>query len=55
MVKAHYDGNDAKAWLWFRTRNPAFGMFSPLDMLKLGRAHKVMNAIEEALAGKRSL
>jgi hypothetical protein len=48
-IKAYFNGDDKKAWLWWKTRNPAFGMFSPLDMLKLGRVNKVKQFIDNAI------
>lgn len=50
-IKAHFNGDDKKAWEWFKTTNPALGMFSPLDMIKLGRGQKLMKWIDARLQG----
>lgn len=50
-VKKYFNGDDAKAWLWFKTRNPSLGMFSPLDALKLGKENRVKHLIDQGIAG----
>lgn len=37
LVLAFFDGDDAKATLWYATPNPLLGGISPNDMLKTGR------------------
>ena len=48
-IKAYFNGDETKTWLWWKTKNPYFGMFSPLDMLKLGRESKVKRFIDNAI------
>jgi len=50
-VKKYFNGDDAKTWAWFKTRNPGLGMFSPLDALKLGKEKRVMQIIDQGLSG----
>jgi hypothetical protein len=45
-VKAYFN-DDKKAWDWWKEANSAFGMFSPLAMLKLGREKKVIEFINK--------
>jgi len=52
-VKAYFDGDERKTWLWFKTPNPQFGLLSPLNMLKLGREKKVMQFINSAIMENR--
>lgn len=51
-VKAHFDGDEKKAWEWFETLHPAFGMFTPMATIKLGREKKVMDFIDRNLGKK---
>ena len=48
-VKNHFRGDDKKTWDWFNNINPEFGMLSPLNMIKLGREHKVIQFIEKKM------
>lgn len=48
-IRTYFNGDTAKAWLWFKTPNPMLGFVSPLDMIKVGREKKVMNFIDNAL------
>lgn len=50
-VKEFYDGNEIKSWKWWKTANPAFNMFSPLHMCKMGREKAVMNFIDQSFKG----
>lgn len=45
-VKNHFNGNDEKAWEWFKSQHSQFGMLSPLNMIKLGREKKVADFID---------
>jgi hypothetical protein len=38
-----------KTVLWFRLPNPALGNVAPRDMIRVGRAHKLLRFIETAL------
>jgi hypothetical protein len=48
-VKNHFNNDDKKAWNWFETIHPNFGMLSPLNMIKLGRQQKVMQFIDKQM------
>jgi hypothetical protein len=50
-VKTHFN-DDKKSWDWWKQANPAFGMFSPLSMLKLGRENKVIEFINKSFGNK---
>ncbi len=48
-IKGFFNGDTAKSWEWFKTPNPAFGMISPLDMIRRGRVNKVKQFIDNAI------
>lgn len=48
-VKKFLNGDEKKTWDWFKTNHPAFGMFSPINMIKLGREKKVIAFIDSQL------
>ena len=48
-VKKHFFNDDKKTWDWFKQSCPAFGMLSPLNMIKLGREKKVISYIEKEM------
>ena len=48
-VKTWFGGNDKRAWDWFKEINPAFGMLSPLNMIKLGKESTVKTFIEKEM------
>ncbi len=50
-MKKYFDGDEKKTWHWFKTGNPSLGMFSPLDMIKLGREKKLMLWIDNNMKG----
>lgn len=50
MVAERFEGDSAKAALWFRTRNPMLGDISPRDMIRLGRYDKLRKFIVNAVA-----
>lgn len=50
-VKSHYK-DENKAWNWWKESLPAFGMFSPLAMLKLGKEKKVIEYIDSNFSDK---
>jgi len=50
-IKDYFNGDQKKAWLWWQTPNPAFGMISALDMIRMGRESKVKQYIDNALKG----
>lgn len=50
-VKNYFNGDAAKAWLWFRTRNPGLGSVSPLEMIKAGKVVKLQQFIDQQLEG----
>jgi hypothetical protein len=47
-VAALFDGDIAKAALWFRTLNPMLGNITPRDMLRLGRFKRLAKFVAEA-------
>lgn len=48
-VKNHFNGDEKKAWEWFKNLHPNFGMLSPLNMIKLGKEKKVIEFIESKM------
>ncbi len=48
-IKDYFKGDEKKSWVWWKTKNPAFGMVSPLDMIKNGRVKKVKQFIDNAI------
>ncbi len=48
-----FKGDHAKVKIWLDTPNPAPGIFSPMQMIKLGREKKLMMFIDDALEGNR--
>lgn len=48
-VKAYFNDDEKKTWEWWKTTHPRFGMFSPLNMLKLGKNQKVMTFIDNEM------
>lgn len=53
QVVGFFDGNVAKAALWFRLPNPLLGDISPRDMIRDGRTEKLARFIDEALQENR--
>ena len=58
-VQHLFSGNDHKASLWFRTKNPMLGDIEPRDMIRNGRTRRLAIFVKEAVdsnaRGKRSL
>lgn len=50
-VKKYFDDDMDKAWKWFYTANPGLGYASPMEMLRNGRAKKLLKFIESRLEG----
>lgn len=48
-ISDYFKGDHKKIYLWWKTKNPAFGMVSPLDMVKMGRIRKVKQFIDNAI------
>jgi hypothetical protein len=48
-VKKYFNGDEKKAWDWFKTIHASFGMLSPLNMIKLGRQNKVIQFIDKEM------
>jgi hypothetical protein len=46
-----FHGDRDKAWLWFKTSNPALGQVSPLEMVRTGRSKKLKEFIDSRLKG----
>ena len=49
LVAQFFQGDVAKASLWFRTKNPLLGNISPRDMIRYGRYEKLRRFIMDAL------
>ena len=49
-VKNYFNGDDKRTWDWFQCRNPSLGMFSPLNMLKLGKDREVKTLIDKEMS-----
>lgn len=52
MVTSFFNGDAAKAALWFRTKNPMLGDISPRDMVRLGRFDRLRRYVVEAYADR---
>lgn len=52
MVAGIFDGDLAKASLWFRTKNPMLGDVSPRDMVRLGRYDRLRKFIITAIVDR---
>lgn len=48
LVVEHFDGDSAKARLWFSTSNPMFGNISARDMIRFGRYQKLLKFVLSA-------
>lgn len=52
LVAGIFDGDAAKAALWFGTRNPMLGDVSPRDMVRLGRYDRLRKFIITAVVDR---
>lgn len=48
ILRRHFRDDD-KVLAWLKTKNPNLGNVSPLELIKRGRAHKVLEFIESAM------
>lgn len=48
-IKAYFNGDVDKTWVWWKTPNPAFGMSTPINMIRVGRIHRVKQFIDNAI------
>lgn len=48
LVAEYFDGDAQRTALWFTTKNPMLGETSPRDMIRAGRAGKLLKFIVEA-------
>lgn len=48
LVAEFFDGDVQKTALWFKTPNPMLGDITPRDMIRLGRAKKLIRFIVDA-------
>lgn len=48
LVKEYFGGNVNKTLIWFKIKNPMLGGMAPLDMIKMGRAKKLLEMIKTA-------
>jgi hypothetical protein len=52
IVAGIFDGDAAKAALWFRTKNPMLGDVAPRDMVRLGRYDRLRKFIVTAIVDR---
>ena len=45
LVEAFFDDPEKTA-LWFETKNPMFGNLKPTDLVKIGKADKVLRTVK---------
>ena len=50
LVMGFFDGNEEKTQLWFSSPNPQLGNITPIDMIELGRASKLLAFVQTSLA-----
>ena len=50
-VLEYFKGDSRKAWVWFNEANPHLGGQKPIDMIRKGRASKLMAFIDAQLQG----
>jgi hypothetical protein len=48
LVAEYFEGDAERTALWFTVKNPMLGEMSPRDMIRLGRAAKLLKFIMEA-------
>lgn len=48
-----FNGDEAKAYLWFNTKNPGIGNITPNEMIRMGRGHKLEQFIDNCLEENR--
>jgi hypothetical protein len=48
LVAEYFDSDAEKTAVWFRTKNPALGDTSPLEMLRMNRHNNLRNFILSA-------
>lgn len=48
-LEKFFKNNDDKIKDWLETKNPNLGNLSPLELIKRGRAHKVLEFVESAM------
>lgn len=48
-VKCYFNNDSVKAWNWFGSIQPEFGMLTPLNMLKLNRDKQVKDFIDKEM------
>ena len=51
-IKKFFDGDEEKAWDWFKKPNSRFGMFAPIDLLRLGKEKRVIQMIDNLINGE---
>ena len=45
-VKSHFNGDVNKTWDWFNNPNSDLGLFSPKNLIELGKENKVKKYID---------
>lgn len=53
LLLKHFQGDEAMVILWLETKNPLLGGVAPLDMIKVGRGHKLVAFINNCVEGNR--
>ena len=51
VVAGFFEGDVDKTVLWFKLGNPLLGGLTPREMIRFGRAQKLREIIQDALAG----
>jgi hypothetical protein len=49
LVAGFFSGDQAKTALWFRTANPLLGHLCPNDLVRMGRAERLLRFVEGQL------
>lgn len=51
-IAKYYNDDPARAQAWFHVMHPRLGMMRPIDALEKGQTKKVMELIDNTIAGK---
>lgn len=52
IVRTYFKGNEEKIDAWYGSPNPLLGDIAPRDMIRAGRAGKLLKCIENWQAGE---
>lgn len=53
LLMQHFEGDEAKVAIWLDTKNPLLGGVKPLDMIAVGRGHKLVAFILDCIEGNK--